>query len=384
MRDGDRMKVVHVITGTSLGGAEIMLDTLLRALSPACHCTVVSLMPLGTVGERIRARGIPIESLDMDPGRPNPAVLLRLVRHLRRLRPDVVHTWMYHADLLGGVAARLAGTGKVAWAIHNSTLSRRHVKARTRAVVRACAWLSRRVPHRILCCSEVAQRLHVDWGYPSDRIEIVPNGFDVSRFRPDAQARAAVRAELGVSAQAPLVGLIARYDPQKNHAGFLQAAAAVRRRHPEARFLLAGTRVDAGNAALLDQVGAHGLQQAVHLLGPRDDVPRLMASLDLLVSASGYGEAFPIVLGEAMASGVPCVATDVGDCASIVADTGAIAPVDDPAALAAAIADLLEEGPEALARRGRHARERIVRHFAIERVAAQYESFYRTLASTGG
>jgi glycosyltransferase involved in cell wall biosynthesis len=370
------MKIAHVITGTGLGGAEVMLDTVLRALRPGYESHVVSLQSIGPVGERIRARGVPIETLDMRAGVPDPRAVLRLARLLRRLGPDLVHTWMYHADLIGGLAARLAGVRRVAWAIHNSTLDPQRVKASTRAVVRTCAALSGRLPDRILCCSDVAQQVHVGYGYPEDRFEVIPNGLDVQRFAPDPDARRQLRAELGVPGEAPLVGLIARWDPQKNHAGFLHAAAAVRRRHPAARFLLAGTRIEPSNAELAGLVDGHGLGDAVRLLGPRDDVPRVMASLDLLVSASGYGEAFPIVLGEAMACGVPCVATDVGDSAFIVADTGRVAPPGDDDALGRAIGELLDLPAHDRAALGARARQRIATHFDIRLVARRYEAFY--------
>jgi glycosyltransferase involved in cell wall biosynthesis len=373
------MKIVHVITGTGLGGAEVMLDTVLRALGPGYASQVVSLQPLGPVGERMRARGVVIDTVGMRAGVPDPRAVLRLTRLLRGIGPDLVHTWMYHADLVGGIAARLAGVRRVAWAIHNSTLDPGVVKASTRAVVRACAALSGRVPDAILCCSDVARRIHVGYGYPDPRIEVIPNGLDIGRFAPDPHARHRLRAELGIAPEAPLVGLVARWDPQKNHAGFLRAAAAVRAARPETRFVLAGTRIEDGNPELAALVGAHGLRDAVRLLGPRDDVPQLMAGLDLLVSASVYGEAFPIVLGEAMACGVPCVATDVGDSALIVADTGRIVPPSDDAALAGAIVALLGATPEARRALGERARERIAGNFDIERVARRYEAFYDRL-----
>jgi glycosyltransferase involved in cell wall biosynthesis len=375
------VKIAHVITGTGLGGAEVMLETVLRALRPGYASHVVSLGPLGPVGERMRAHGVAIDSVGMRAGVPDPRALLRLARLLRSIGPDLVHTWMYHADLVGGLAARIAGVRRVAWAIHNSTLDPMVVKASTRAVVRACAALSARVPDRILCCSEDARRVHIGYGYPAERFEVIPNGLDVRRFAPDAEARHALRAELGVEPDAPLVGLLARWDPQKNHAGFLRAAATVLARRPAARFVLAGTRVDAGNPELAELVRAGGLHDAVRLLGPRDDVPRVMAGLDLLVSASGYGEAFPIVLGEAMACGVPCIATDVGDSALIVDDTGRIVPAYDDAALADAIDALLGAPAELRRALGERARARITEHFDIDRVARRYEAFYDHVAA---
>ena len=317
----------------------------------------------------------------MRRGVPNPIALMHLIRRLRDLRPDVVHTWMYHADLMGGVAARLAGVPALAWAIRHSNLAPAGNKSQTLAVVRANAFLSHRVPDRILCCSEAARNIHVAFGYAPEKMVVVPNGFDMSHFKPDANARQSVRAELGVSLDTALVGLIGRWHPQKNHAGFLSAAAAVHLRRPDVHFLLAGHGIDGGNQVIQQTLAAHGLASVVHLLGLRDDIARLMAALDVASSSSSYGEAFPNVVGEAMASGVPCAVTDVGDSAYIVADTGRVVSSGDMEGLAHAIGSLLEMPAEALRVLGARARARVAEHFEIGKIVRRYEAFYQELAS---
>ena len=193
------MKLIFIITGTGVGGAETMLHKVLTRLSPEFKPHVISMTPVGKIGEKLRALGIPVESLDMRRGVPNPIALMRLIRRLRDLKPDVVHTWMYHADLMGGVAARLAGVPALAWAIRHSNLAPADNKSQTLAVVRANAFLSHRVPDRILCCSEAARNIHVAFGYAPEKMVVVPNGFDLAHFKPDPNARLSVRAELGLS-----------------------------------------------------------------------------------------------------------------------------------------------------------------------------------------
>ena len=192
--------------------------------------------------------------------------------------------------------------------------------------------------------------MYAERGFDAAKLTVIPNGFDSSRFRPDPAARDEVRREIGVAPDAPLIGLVARYDPFKDHATFLRAAAALVRTRPDARFLLCGNRVDAGNAELVEQIASLGLAEHVRLLGPRRDVQRIYAALDVLAQSS-ISEAFPLVLGEAMASGVPCAATDVGDSALIVGDTGRIVPPRNPEALAGAWADLLADRPRRAAGR---------------------------------
>jgi glycosyltransferase involved in cell wall biosynthesis len=307
---------------------------------------------------------------------------IRLVRRLKALKPDVVHTWMYHADLLGGLAARLAGIGAIGWCIRHSNLDRDKTKASTRAVVAACARISGRVPDRILCCSEVARKIHADIGYAADKMVVVPNGFDLSHFQPDPRARAAVRSELNLAADTPLVGLIGRFNPQKNHAGFFQAAGLLHRRLPTVRFLLAGKGIDEGNGELVRAMESAGIRPVTHLLGLRSDISRLMAALDVLASSS-FGEAFPNVLGEAMACGVPCAVTDVGDSAYIVGDTGKVVLAEDMAGLAAAMESLLLLSPVERQALGLRARSRVAENFEIGQVVKRYEAFYEDLAAMG-
>ncbi|WP_326536472.1 glycosyltransferase family 4 protein [Pseudorhodoferax sp.] len=378
------VRIAFVITGLGVGGAEAMLLKLLQRIDrQAFSPHVLSLSSTGELGPAIEALGIPVTALDMPANWRAVAALPRLMRLLRTLRPDVVHTWMYHADLLGGLAARGAGHCRLVWGIRHSNLAPDLNKRSTLAVARLCAGLSRWLPNRILVCSQAALQAHARFGYGTRRMSVIPNGFDVSRFSPDAQARAAVRAELQLGENTPLVGVVARFDPQKNHLGFMRAMAHLHRQSPATHFLLAGRGIDPRNATLLQAARQAGIERNCHLLGQRNDIPRLMAALDVLVSPS-LGEAFPNAIGEAMACAVPCVATDVGDCAALLGETGRIVPrADDPIALAQATASLLELPGPARRQLGELARARVMAQFELGQVVAQYEHFYRTLMQEG-
>ena len=375
------MRIVFITTTLSTGGAEMMLLELLRHLDRRRFDPyVISLRTKGEVGPRIEALQIPVLALGMRPGLPDPLKVLTLVSYLQKTRPNLVQTWMYHADLLGALAARLAGCRRVVWGLHNSNLDQQLTKRSTLMVVKACASLSSWLPTRILSCSTRASEVHAAAGYSADKIHVIPNGFDLGRFRPDDGARVTVRAELGLAPETRLVGLIARYDPQKNHAGFVEAAAMMRDEMPDIHFVLAGGGIDGSNAALQGAIDAHGLGKCMHLLGRRDDMPRLMAALDVLATSSSFGEAFPIVLGEAMACGVPCVVTDVGDSAKIVGESGRVVQTGDMQGLAKHIVELLRLPPEAKSVLGRQARVRVETHYEIGHVTRLYESFYERLA----
>jgi len=209
---------------------------------------------------------------------------------------------------------------------------------------------------------------------------VITNGFDPAAFRPDPVARQSVRRELGTGADTPLVGLVARFDPQKNHRGFLQAAAILHTRLPGCHFLLCGADITWENPQLAQWIDASGIRDQCHLLGERSDVPRLMAALDVVSSAAAFGEAFPLVIGEAMACGVPCVVTDVGDSATIVGETGVVVPPSDPQALADGWGRLLlSMSAEERCQLGLAARRRVEERFGLERTVEQYLSLYETL-----
>lgn len=372
-------RIAHVATGLGIGGAETTLLNLLTRLDrQQFECQVFSLSSEAPLADRIRALGVPVHLLDMKPGAPDPRGYLRLVAHLRRFRPALVQTWMYHADFLGGLAAPLAGRPPVVWGVHLTVGEMSGLKPATRLIIRLNARLSRRLPKAIVCCAEAARRTHAALGYDATRMTVIPNGIDLDRFRPDPAARARLRAELGLPADALLIGLAARFDPHKDHRNFLRAAALLRRRRPEVHFVLWGRDITPQNPDLVAWLREEGLEGAVHLLGLRTDAPALTAALDL-AALSSWGEAFPLVLGEAMACGVPCVSTDVGDAALILGETGRVVPPRRPQALADAWGEMLALPPSARQALGRAARQRVQDRYSLDKMAAAYARLYEDI-----
>lgn len=362
------LRVLHVITGIEDGGAEAVLYRLVTN-DPANRHQVISLTGAGKYGALLAKAQIPVHLLDLERGRMRPGALLRLWRIVRAERPDVVQTWMYHGDLVGGAVARLAGVPAVVWGIHNSTLQRGKSKPTTIAVAWLNARLSRAVPRRIICCSHRSAELHWARGYARPLFRIVPNGYDFKKFHPDEAQRAALRHSLGIGDGERLIGMVARFDPQKDHGTLLGALGALKRQGQRFRCLLVGTGADANNAALGLLVARQGLADDVLLLGQRTDIPAVMNALDVHVLSS-VGEAFPNVVCEAMACGTPCVVTDVGDSAAIVGDTGWVVAPSDPQAMARALASALNaRGCET---RAAAAVARIRENYSLDRMVGAY------------
>lgn len=375
------IRVMHIITTLGPAGAENMLCGIASAMDGTrFENEVVSLTGILDLAERMQTIGVRVRTLRMKKSVPNPFLVMRLAQWIRESKPDVIHTWMYHANLVGALAARLAGNVPVVWGIHHSVLDPRVDKRRTMFVNRACALLSGKFPARILFCSQASMRTHKELGYAAEKLEVIPNGFNLERVKPDPMARASLREELGIPADALLIGMAARFHPYKDHRNFFRAAAELHRKKPEVQFLLCGMKVDWQNAQLAAWIEEEGLRSCVHLLGARLDIPRLFSAMDVSTTSS-LSEAFPIAIGEAMACGTPCVVTDVGDSALIVGDTGAVVAPGDPHALARAWERFLEAGPEKRRRLGRAARSRIQQHFALPAIVERYQAVYSELAA---
>jgi glycosyltransferase involved in cell wall biosynthesis len=370
------IKVTHIIAGLAADGAEKMLQRLIAGMdSRQFENEVISLTNLGPMAAKIETSGARVRALGMNPGTPNPVQLMRLAGWLRKSSPQVVQTWMYHADLVGGLAARLAGVPTVIWNIRHSELHPSTDKRHTLWTAQACARLSRQLPKRIVCCSEMSRTFHAKLGYAPDRMQVIPNGFDLSRFKSDLAERSSVREELRIPLAAPVIGLIARKHPIKDHHNFVQAAGILHQEFPEVRFVLCGAGVTSDDTELMGWIRAAGIQDVCHLLGQREDIPRILNAVDIATSSSA-GEGFPNAIAEAMSCGVPCAVTDVGDSRLIVGETGVVVPPKTPAALARAWKELLEAGPEARKHLGLAARERVEQNFSLAAVVNRYQDLY--------
>jgi glycosyltransferase involved in cell wall biosynthesis len=364
-------KVLYVITHLWVGGAEATLTRLVTAEPRiADEITVVALRPGGPHADRMRAGGVTVVELNFGALLGIAAGLYRLARLIARTRPDIVQGWMYHGDLAALIGLALSGrrrSTRLAWAIRGSDIDFSRYSRQLRLVVKACALLSR-LPDLVTANSAAGLKTHLGYGYRPRRAEIVPNGVDTQRFRPDASLRAAARRELGIPSEAIVIAHVARINPMKDHDCFLAAMVEL----PDLRALLIGTDTE------------HLPDRANLLrLGGRDDVERLLPAADLIVSSSAFGEGFSNALAEGMACGLPAVSTDVGDAALIVGDTGAVVPPRDPRALASAIRALAGEDPAVRAERARRARARIVEEFSLERSVARWSEIYAALSPRG-
>ncbi|MEP0755441.1 glycosyltransferase [Trichocoleus sp. Lan] len=372
-----RLCIAFIITGLGTGGAEMMLYKLLSRINrEEFNPVLISLMDRGTLGERIAALDIPVHTIGMQHGIPTLASIGRLIRTVRQIKPHLIQGWMSHGNLAAQlVNIFLPGQVPVAWNIRHSALSLSDTKVKTILIIKILSYLSY-FPKRVIYACKVGADEHYKIGYCNKKNIIISNGFDTELFTPSLEARATVRLELNLAEESFMIGLVGRFHPMKDHENFLKAAALLVKIKPDVKFVLAGQGVDWQNQLLCRLIQELGIYPYVHLLGERQDVPRLTAALDI-ASCSSYCEGFPNVIGEAMSCGVPCVVTDVGDAAWIVGETGCVVPPSNPEALSRGWLQLMEIGAKGRYELGRKARERIKEKFSLESIVKQYEETYK-------
>jgi glycosyltransferase involved in cell wall biosynthesis len=330
----------------------------------------------------LQAKGVHVETLGLGSMMHLPATLLRLNRLIREVHPDIVQTWMYHADLLGGIAARMAGCRRILWGVRIADIGPKIGVSRLTSVIRrCCARLSSRVPAKIIYVAESARHNHERIGYDASKSVVIPNGYRMPAPAPLDRNTAALRAELGLGASELLIGSAGRFNVQKDHRTFIRACARVAEAVPEARFVIAGRDIDEANSELMQWIENSGCRNHFYLLGDRRDLDVCLAGMNVFCLHS-LQEGFPNVVAEAMAVGLPCVVTDAGDAALLVDAAGIVVPPADPEALADALVTMLRKTPDELHALGKFARQRIATHFSIDAIRTRYEAIYSELAGS--
>jgi len=366
--------ITHIITGLNVGGAERALHTLLTGgLQGPFDNHVISLMDEGHYGPLLREAGIPVTCLHMSPGRPGLGAVAKLLRSTNAQAPDIVQGWMYHGNLAASLVRRfVAPRAALLWNIRLSLEGKSTTKRSTQWAIRLGARLSGH------CDAIIYNSLRSRAQHEADRFSakkgvFIPNGFDTARWQPVLDAKTALSRMLGLSAQTKIVGFVARAHPQKDLPNLFDAFRRVALIHADCHLVCVGREIEECAPLSLDR-------SRVTFLGQRSDISTLMSGFDLLCLSS-WAEGFPNVIGEAMACGVPCVSTDVGDAAAIVAETGWVVPPRDSAALADALSQGLALSGLERRVRGVAARRRIEQCFSLSSAIGCYEALYSDLGS---
>ena len=371
------MQVLHIITSLGDGGAEALLYRMCRFDKEHNHI-VISIMDEQKYGPLLNEIGVVVHTLNFPKGKIKISGFFKLYRLIKQIKPDVVQTWLDHADMIGGIVARLAGIKNIVWGVHHTALVKGESKLSTIFISKINVFLSYFIPKKIIYCAQESKKAQEKIGYKKAKGVVVLNGYDIEGFTQNDSLSAEIRNDLCINADSFLIGHVGRYDPQKDLSNLIEAFALLNQKKLDFDAVIVGSNLDNNNHDLLSMLNKNGLSKVVHLLGRRDDINAIMNGIDLFVLSS-KSEAFPNVLNEAMLCGTPCVTTDVGDAGKIVRDTGWVVRPKDSEALANAIINASEEkesNKSIWLQRKIACRKRVVENFSLEKMVKEYKKVW--------
>lgn len=366
------MKIIHIITGLGDGGAENTLYKVCKYDKINNHI-VISFKNYGKYISLLRKLNIELYCLNL-----NFFFIFKifsLVNLLRNLKPDIVQTWLLHADFIGSIAARLAGIKNIVWNVRYSKIEIGKAKLTTIFIIEILAKMSHFIPQLIIIVSKNAKRFYEMKGYAKSKLKFIPNGYDLRSFKLSKKNKNNFQKKLKINNKVPLIGYVARYDPLKDHLNLLKSISLIRSKNISFFCVLIGNSIK-NNKILVKEIKRLNLDDCIKLLGPTKNISEVMNSLDIHIQSS-RSEGFPNVIAEAMAHKTPCVATNVGDSSDIIGDTGWIVPPKSPEYLAKSIEIALKEmNTKKWTKRCNRSRARIKEKFSMDKMINSYNKIW--------
>ncbi len=374
------MRILHIISGLRRGGAESILYRLCQHDKENRH-VIISLTDSQDDGMIHNKNNVSVHKLNFSNRKINLFELFKLYKHIKKIKPDIVQTWMIHADMIGGIVARLAGVNNIFWSVHYTNLVKGKSKRLTILLTKINAFLSYFIPKKIIYCAEKSKEVQESLGFKKTKGVVIQNGYDVESFVQNTSLGLKFRNELDIHPEAFVIGHVGSYHPLKDQANLVEALTLLDQRGFNFYAAFAGDNLDNNNSYLVSLLKNKGLSNRVHLLGRRNDIISIMNGIDLFILSS-ESEAFPNVLNEAMACGTPCVSTDVGDASIILGDTGWIVPSKDSESLYSSVikaAQEKESNHRSWSQRSIACRQRIVQKFSLEKMVKKYKEVWMSL-----
>ena len=374
------MRILHIITGLGTGGAEATLFKFIQSAENDSH-SVISLLGRGWYASEFEKLGVPVFAIQMSRRSINLAKIIRIWCIVRSIKPDIIKTWMYHSNLIGGIIGKTLRI-PVVWGIHNSALSSSRSRIQTRMIDKMCSIISNSVPDKIVACANCSRDVHVKNGYNASKIQVIQNGYDTAKFAPNSSAREILREQWGVNKSTFVIGMVARYDSEKDHSTVIKSIRSLIDAGHDLKLVLVGSNIKGDNRVIVNELRDNNMESHTLLLGERRDIADIMNAIDIHVLCS-FSEAFPNVLCEAMACGTPCVGTNVGDVEDIIGGTGFIVPVQDVSSMVNAIGDAQAQSRNSMQWNNRkiECRDRIIEMFHINIMLSKYHNCLREVAS---
>ena len=376
-----KIKILHIINSLSIGGAERMLFNIISSSNISeFDISVFSLKAKCESSVEIEKLGIPVLYFNVLKKQDFIFRFLKILLEIVKLKPDLVQTWLYQSNLIGGIATKIVSSSKIVWSLHSTLLKSNVTKKSTKIIVRLSSMLSKYIPDKIICCSNSSYSAHKKIGFDTNKMIVIPNGINLSEFNYSNSKKSFLLNKLNIDDdKVKVIGMVGRYHKMKRHDIFFHAAKIISDEHPFLHFLICGNRINSTNDELMAEIKIFEINSKIHLLDNYYDMSELYSSLNLLVVTSSFGEAFPLTICEAMACKIPVISTDVGDCAQIIGDMDMVVPINDPILLAEKIEKVICLDKKNISKIGEKNRIRIKRLFEIKDISKRYENQYQKL-----
>ncbi|WP_140919910.1 glycosyltransferase family 4 protein [Limnobaculum xujianqingii] len=367
--------IAHIIIGLDVGGAEMSLGRLVTSrTNNKDDVVIISLTDVGHIGNELKLKGFKVYSLGLTGLLSVPIVIFKLSKLLHEINPSIVQTWMYHANFIGGVSAFLVGCKNIIWGIRCTFVPTGN-KA-TYVIMKLGALLSYVIPKYIICVADAARKSHISYGYAKRKMMVISNGYDINQWKHNQNARGLLRNSWAINTETKVIGCVGRYHNDKGQDIFVKAVNPLVQKFSNLKFILVGRGCDKSNDELVQLINDLGLQDFFILLGEHNNVRDCLSAFDLFCMPS-RSEGFPNGLAEAMAIGLPCVATDVGD-SRVLGGDSVVFSEPTIESLTSSIEYVLNR-PEIQLSLGATASKRIVDCYSMEKISEQYELLYEKL-----
>ena len=373
-------KYMHIIASLDIGGAETMLSRLINHRPNLLKSTIViSLTNNGKIGRALEEIGVKVICLEMKNWLSIFKTLLKLKKIIRIERPNIIHTWMYHANIFGGIAAYLAKNQNIIWSIRRSQFTRKESLS-TFIVMKIGAMFSSIIPKSIVHVAESGLKNHQKYGYKSNNTLVIPNGFDLEKLKYDQIVRKKIRNKLNLNDDQILVGSVGRFHVSKGYETLISSSVNVLKVHKNVKYLLIGRNLDEQNSILMKWINKTGFAENFIMVGEKQDIPEYMNAMDIFCLPS-ITEGFPNVIGEAMASGLPCVASRVGDVEKITGDTAILVEPNNNELLSKGLNKILSMDSKKRKIMGSKGRRKIEKEYPINLICEKYYNLYCLISS---
>ena len=372
-----KKKIIHIITALNIGGAERMLTNLVLSKENSLEFThhIIVLNNAGIMAEKLISSGVEVRDLRMSNLFSILKSIFILYNILRTYKPNIVHTWMYHSDFLGGLIAKFSGCRNIIWSIRNTDVYRGEgLSSSTYWIMKSCAILSRYIPKKIICVSNSALNSHVKFGYDKRKCTVIENGFDLNLFQYSENNRKKIRKNFNIDDNTLVIGSIGRQNEYKDYHNLILAAEKLIIQKSNIVFFIVGVGLN-NNSFFFNLVKEKRILKHFMFLGARTDIHVILSAFDIFCLHS-KSEGFPNCLGEAMSIGLPCIATNVGDVRILLNNDSLIVPKKNSQLLYEKLLLLSNKSYSDRCKIGLKAKEHIIKNFAIKKIFVKYNKIY--------